>query len=1028
MADPVNPFAQAQGIAGILKQQGVFAPTELTREDIIKQREMVSGLPGLGPVDYSADTQEANDLAKLQFALSLMGRGFASMGAAPGPGESALGAVGRTLVAPLAGDISTIAGPLMARRQAQRAEQRATEARLSQAALTMGQQRLGQEDAARDKQFSLAKSLTERTYTPTKGLQRTANGKTSDFLGFVYTDKLTNLPAYAAVGKDGELEDVPSEQLSEYRKPADVTAIRATGATIIDRVVEFPVRDQDGSIKGWRSVNLRQAQQMMPIPGRPTIEFGAELYPLGSEKPMKIKVPNGEGGFTLRDPKEGVDFVSTDKDSYAPAKETKYYIRPDLNDADFATARNLLGSKDLKPGEGVARWIFTHKVNPELSKTWFDVKGGPANLTPAQANKYLTTEKPTIEETFPAGGKPFGTTPKELTVTEIDPVTKKSTQKTIQAVLMQTAPGVFRWKEAGPDGKFVDERYQGPLWEATTDDKLYQSLRPVLDQALQSAVGRRTDIEPEVREKLGKQVLTQAELKRLAPLKEEDRTDAINSIINARAKNLTGVTPDDVVSVPSEVLQLDSRVKAMATVPEGSTSLTRAVVNPRILQPWTKGGKNIQLGTGSHGGFSQAVSSGDVLESRRNFPGIKKAFEQAYGGARDLGDAEERILLFSGLWKKLPGIAEGRGAITLDGNKFRAAFDEATAQYNEAAKEFKPAADINIGKGAQAKNLLGALDDDKDALRDNVIMLRFKDQGGAWFSDGTWLAELRGGGFAELVEAWSGTDGKERAMPSNKWDDIAKPDIQLNAADLALKRRAFAFLKEKSAYQNKKGESIGLDEFERAAEYLGALSRYKVRAFSMIEDSRPSDRDIEILLAAFVGNRDSDTTAFAKLHELQNRHVNSLSRNINRGISLNAVFDPVFLADLDHTSRALQRSSVRGVDPQRGGRAAESAALFSRSSDTIRRAAEAASGRIIPGYRGGAISPMSGNVDEESTANLYRRVVSAAKEAYPDKTPQEAVTEFVREGFHLTKFLGVYGTSRTAAPAVRERDGSFTIR
>jgi hypothetical protein len=33
MADPVNPFAQAQGIAGILKQQGVFAPTELTRED-----------------------------------------------------------------------------------------------------------------------------------------------------------------------------------------------------------------------------------------------------------------------------------------------------------------------------------------------------------------------------------------------------------------------------------------------------------------------------------------------------------------------------------------------------------------------------------------------------------------------------------------------------------------------------------------------------------------------------------------------------------------------------------------------------------------------------------------------------------------------------------------------------------------------------------------------------------------------------------------------------------------------------------
>jgi hypothetical protein len=488
-----------------------------------------------------------------------------------------------------------------------------------------------------------------------------------------------------------------------------------------------------------------------------------------------------------------------------------------------------------------------------------------------------------------------------------------------------------------------------------------------------------------------------------------------------------------VTTVPSEVLQLDPRVKAMATVPEGSTSLTRSVVNPRILQPWTRGGENIQLGTGSHSGFTQAVSSGDVRESRRNFPAIKQAFDQIYGGARNIGDAEERILLFSGLWKNLPGVAERQGARTLSDSQFRTAFDKATAQYNEVAKEFKPAAEINIGKGAQAKNLQVALDDDTDALRDNVIMLRFKDQGGAWFSDGTWLAEMRGGGFGELVEAWSSTDGTAREetyanMPSDKWADLAKPDAQLSAADLALKRRAFEFMKERSASDNKKGAKIGLTEFERAAEYLGALSRYKIRAFSMIQDSRPSDKDIEILLAAFVGNRDSDTTTFAKLHELQNRHVNSLNRKINHGISLKAVFDPVFLANLDHTSRALQRSSVRDVDPRPGGRAAESAKLFRRSSGTIQRAAEAASGRIIPGNRGGAISPMSGNVDEESTANLYRRVVSAAKEAFPDKTDQEAVTEFVRQGFHLTKFLGVYGTSRTTAPAVEERNGSFTIR
>jgi len=1025
MADPVknpDPFAKTQGIATLLKDQGVFAPTALTQADILKQRQLVSGLPGLEPTDYSKQLEESQNMGKLQLALALAQRGFAAAGATPQRGEAPISTLSRELFSPLAGDAGKVASQMMQQRSALKAAEKADKARLSQAALTMTQQRLGQEDAARDKRFSLAKSLTDRNYTPTKGLQRTVNGKTSDFLGFVYTDKLTNLPAYAAVKEDGTLEEVPSEQLSEYRKPAAVTATKATGATVIDRVTRFPVRNPDGSIKEWRFVNLRQLRQIIPTPGGPTLEFGAELYPLGSERPMKIKVSDGKGGFTLRNPMEGVDFVSTDKDSYDAPKETKYYIKPNLNDADFAAARNLLGSKDLERGEGIVRWNFRHKVDPELSKNWFDVKGGAANLTPAQANKYLQTEKPNIEDPFPEGGKPFGTTIKELTVVE------DGKQKTIQAVLMQTAPGKFRWKETGEGGQFVDERYQGELWGTITDDKVYQSLRPVLDQAFKSAVGLRTNLESDVLTRLGGQVLTQADLKRLAPLKEDERTDALNDIINARIRKLTGETPETVTTVPSEVLQLDPRVKAMATVPEGSTSLTRSVVDPRILQPWTRGGENIQLGTGSHPGFTQSVSSGDVLESRRNFPAIKQAFEQIYGGARNIGDAEERILLFSGLWKNLPGVAERQGARTLSDSQFRTAFDKATAQYNEVAKEFKPAAEINIGKGAQAKNLQGALDDDLDALRDNVIMLRFKDQGGAWFADGTWIAELRGGGLGELVEAWSGTDGKERAMPSDKWDDIAKPDNQLNAADLELKRRAFAFLKEKSASQGKKGESIGLTEFERAAEYLGALSRYKVRAFSMIQDSRPSDKDIEILLAAFVGNRDSDTTTFAKLHELQNRHVNSLNRSVNRGVSVKAVFDPVFLADLDHTSRALQRSSVRDVDPRRGGRADESAKLFRRSSGTIQRAAEAASGRIIPGYRGGAISPMSGNVDEESTANLYRRVVSAAQEAYPDKTPQEAVTEFVRQGLHLTRFLGVYGTSRTATPAVQESDGSFTIR
>ena len=1017
---PPTTIERATGIADTLKKQGVFAPTALTEAEILKQRQLLSGLPGLEPTDYSKQLAEAQDLGKLQLALALAQRGFAAAGATPRRGEAPLSTLSRELFSPLAGDAGKAASQMMQQRSALRAAEKADKARLSQAALTMTQQRLGQEDAAAAKRLALARSLVQRDYTPTKGLQRTVDGKTSDFLGFITVDKLTNLPKYVSIKNDGTLEEVPSEQLSEYRKPATVTALKATGATREPRVILVPESDGKG---GSRLVkrDVMQAVQLIPdTTTGPLTQYSPQLFWKGSDQRF-VAIQNGK----YVNPISGTHYFPTDVANYKEPKTQRLYVRNDLTKAQVIKAKSILGT-NIKMGEGVNQHTLVHELDPTRSLSMFDVKGRTVNITQAQADEYLTTEKPKIEEPFEA--KPFGTTPKELTVTEEDPVTRIRTQKTIQAVLMQTAPGVFQWKETGEGGQFVDKKYQGAFWGSITDDKVYQNFRPVLDQAFKSAVSLRTELEPAVLKKLNKQVLTQADLKRLAPLKEEERTDALNDIINARIRKLTGETPEPVTTVPSVVLQLDPRVKAMATVPEGSTSLTRSVVNPRIFQPWTRGGENIQLGTGSHPGFNQSVSSGDVLESRRNFPAIKQAFEQIYGGARDIGDAEERILLFSGLWKKLPGVAERRGTRTLSDSQFRAAFDKATAQYNEVAKEFKPAAEINIGKGAQAKNLQGALDDDLDALRDNVIMLRFKDQGGAWFADGTWIAELRGGGLGELVEAWSGTDGKERAMPSDKWDDIAKPDNQLNAADLELKRRAFAFLKEKSASQGKKGESIGLTEFERAAEYLGALSRYKVRAFSMIQDSRPSDKDIEILLAAFVGNRDSDTTTFAKLHELQNRHVNSLNRSVNRGVSVKAVFDPVFLADLDHTSRALQRSSVRDVDPRRGGRAAESAKLFRRSSDTIKRAAEAASGRIIPGYRGGAISPMSGNVDEESTANLYRRVVSAAREAYPDKTPQDAVTEFVRQGLHLTRFLGVYGTSRTASPAVQESDRTFTIR
>ena len=160
-----------------------------------------SGLASfLGKTDYSAQNQEANDFAKLQFALSLMGRGFASMGAAPQPGENALGAVGRTLVAPLAGDISTISGPLMQQRAATRLAEQQEDRQLKLSALDRVQSR---QDKARADDVDAANSarqvlLAERNGTSTVSNDFSVDGKNipvvqkfnsyGNFLGFFHID------------------------------------------------------------------------------------------------------------------------------------------------------------------------------------------------------------------------------------------------------------------------------------------------------------------------------------------------------------------------------------------------------------------------------------------------------------------------------------------------------------------------------------------------------------------------------------------------------------------------------------------------------------------------------------------------------------------------------------------------------------------------------------------------------------------------------------------------------------------------
>ena len=90
----------------------------------------------LGSTDYSKQLQQAQDAAKLQAALSLAARGFASMGAAPKRGESPFATVGRELLAPIGADLIPVSTELMKRKAAIDAARQAEDRQVKLAAYT----------------------------------------------------------------------------------------------------------------------------------------------------------------------------------------------------------------------------------------------------------------------------------------------------------------------------------------------------------------------------------------------------------------------------------------------------------------------------------------------------------------------------------------------------------------------------------------------------------------------------------------------------------------------------------------------------------------------------------------------------------------------------------------------------------------------------------------------------------------------------------------------------------------------------
>jgi pyruvate/2-oxoglutarate dehydrogenase complex dihydrolipoamide acyltransferase (E2) component len=304
----------------------------------------------LGTTDYSAQNQEANDLAKLQFALSLMGRGFASMGAAPQPGENALGAVGRTLVAPLAGDISTISGPLMKQRAATRlAEQQEDRQRKMAAYTAVG--------ASAKEQRALAEKLLGDPAKAAKpmisdtGVFQQITALSSDGV-----PKVGPQIATKAVFYNGKLRQYRVDTGTEIKVGDAIGNYRryekSTGTAATAKGTESP--DFKATLAGYLS-NLGGQQDRLGL-GKFGIKFVPDNY-----DPAKGLDPS----------QENYPFARVDGQALTPAEKTKFTSQ--ITNGYFNAFEAIKGGANLL------------NINKAFSESFFRQNVGQLGLRPAPA-------------------------------------------------------------------------------------------------------------------------------------------------------------------------------------------------------------------------------------------------------------------------------------------------------------------------------------------------------------------------------------------------------------------------------------------------------------------------------------------------------------------------------------------------------------------------------------------------------------------------------------------------------------------
>ena len=141
-------MAEPKGLEGLAQWRKAVTDAKFgARPDISDITQEAADLRAyLGPTDYSQQLQQAQDAAKLQAALSLAARGFASMGATPKKGESPFATIGRELLAPVGADLIPVSTDLMKRKAAIDAAKQAEDRQVKLAAYTQAAARKKDQD------------------------------------------------------------------------------------------------------------------------------------------------------------------------------------------------------------------------------------------------------------------------------------------------------------------------------------------------------------------------------------------------------------------------------------------------------------------------------------------------------------------------------------------------------------------------------------------------------------------------------------------------------------------------------------------------------------------------------------------------------------------------------------------------------------------------------------------------------------------------------------------------------------------